>query len=186
MFYRLKNEQIENPNSIYHILFSDIGIKDKETLEDFIKKRINGARMYYETNNGLNLKLTQEQVKKDFMYIKKKEKEFTEFMLKKQDEMYNMALELAEKGDKNYRIYLNKFIVMTINYSKILDENNEDITQMLGCINPDAYIFMNQIYKEKGKKTLPLYEFYKNDIPEIARAVLDVKLAYTKARKKEK
>ncbi len=179
----LKKQVPNNPKSVYHALFNNPGLEHYEFLQQFIREQAENSRKHYLASNGLELPL-KDKLGIDNRYIKNRKKVFTGFMEKRQDEMYKTAQELAEKGDPNYNIYLNNFMNISGIYSKILDEDAGDIVKMFNVCNPDMHVRLNA-EAAKEKKPLPLYEFYKSKIPEVARAVMNVKLSYVRTKKEK-
>ncbi|MCL6579257.1 MAG: hypothetical protein K6T73_07705, partial [Candidatus Bathyarchaeota archaeon] len=151
-------QDMNNPKSIYYALFDNQGLKELEIIREFVKKKAeNDKTGWYLAGNGLSLPL-KEKLEKDYEIIEQEKEKFKKVIEKKQSAMEKSARNVAGKADKSYKIYLDKFMSITQEYSELLEEEEEDVKKALVITSPDDYIVKNE---EAMRGLLANYAFAK-------------------------
>jgi hypothetical protein len=152
-------------------LYSDAGLNEYNAIRFIVHK----IAEEIELKGG---KVDFEQLKKkiseyDFI-INKNAEDISDLVCNRQDFYLKKAQALAANGNPYYMHYLNKFIAITLEYSKLLEEDEEDIKKMDFFLNNPCL----DIHKQS------VNSFYKS-LPDIslAKLVIDIELSYINSLK---
>lgn len=124
-----ENVLLMDDKSFSKDFFSNHGIKNYELLKEFVRKK-SETLVYPKKLKGILAKCDKR--------VEEAKKKFSEQACEKQDKIYNNALALAKKSNLDYTKVLEDFQNFSINYSQVLEEDQESFDEALQRVK-DTY-----------------------------------------------
>lgn len=168
-----------NNFSFHDIFFRNDVLEYYEFLKNFIQQNSDKVKTKDETfYNDL-----EETLKRVDEIVENKKESFSAHLGSLQDMFQQMVFENAEKKDKNYYKCLNEFIKFSIQYSKVLEENDDELLYLLNICEPDSHIIVNEM---AAKKTMIKYATSKMCLKKEKLEKLSLSQIYNLLHEKQK
>lgn len=133
----------DNPSlpSFDDIFFRNDVLKHYDFLKDFIQ--INKSKVKTKDENTYNDLM--ETLKKVDEIVENKKELFSRHLGNLQDVLQEKIFNYAKEGDERYYESLNEFINLSLQYSKVLEEDDKEILYLLNICEPNSHINVNEM-----------------------------------------